>query len=58
MGKLAFRTGDAAYPESERELFFQGYAYTGGWERAPALTLEAIYIDELMDQCFAACGRI
>ena len=48
LGKLAFQTDDAPYHESERELFIQGYAYTGEWERATALTLEAMNMDNLM----------
>lgn len=48
LGKLAFQTGYAPNHASERAPFIQGYAYTGDWERATALTLEAININKFM----------
>ncbi|MDD5469025.1 MAG: hypothetical protein PHS96_14600 [Anaerolineales bacterium] len=48
IGEVAFNLGDSPNHASERAPFIQGYAYTGDWERARELTLEALRINKFM----------
>lgn len=48
LGEAAFALGDSPNHASERAPFIQGYAYTGRWQRARELTLEALRINKLM----------
>ncbi len=48
LGDLAFQAGDSPNHASERVPFIEAYAYTGNWEKAVGLTLEAQKINKFM----------
>lgn len=54
LGDVAFQLDDSPNHASERVPFIQGYAFTGQWDRAVELTLEAIKINKFMEPmlCF------
>lgn len=47
LAELAFRANDSPNRADERVPFIQGYAFTGNWEKAIALTLETAQINKL-----------
>jgi hypothetical protein len=47
LADLAFRENDSPNRADERVPFIQGYAYSGNWEKAIALTIETAQINKL-----------
>ena len=47
LAELAFRENDSPNRADERIPFIQGYAFTGDWEKAVALTLQTAQINKL-----------
>jgi uncharacterized membrane protein len=46
-GEVAFTLGDYPNDPAERLVFVEGYAHTGDWQRALALTMESAQISDL-----------